>query len=171
TSAARSGHRTRAVAALARSARAWAGAARRKWNLALMVVVAEEGRNGETRRMPKGERARSRSAVRQTDGRIAYRRANASANVSRVEQITFTANGLDQLRGFRVIAEFLPQTRDQQIDAAIKRLDGATTGRIQKLLAAEHAPRTFNEHPEQTELGVGQWHHQTIGGNQLAQHA
>ena len=88
-----------------------------------------------------------------------------------VEQVTLTANGLDQLRGFRVIAEFLAQARDQQIDAAIKGLDRATARGVQQLFAAEHPARTFDEHPEQAEFGVGQRHHQAIGGDQLAQHA
>ena len=56
------------------------------------------------------------------------------------------------------------QARNQQVNAAIEGFDRTATSGIQQLLAAEDPARTFNKHPQQAKFGIGQRHHQPVGG-------
>src|SRR5690606_8532296 len=72
------------------------------------------------------------------------------------EQIALAADGLDQPRRHRVVAQLGADARDAHIDGTVLAvvLDAAQLG--EDLLARQRAPGVQGQQPEQLELGAGQ---------------
>src|SRR5574343_1107367 len=99
--------------------------------------------------------------------RVSRGRQRMSAYLA-VQQVAFTADGFQQLRLFRVVAQLLAQARYQQVDAAVEGFHGTAPGGVHQLFAAEDALRPFQKRAQQPVFGVGQRHHQLRRGGDLA---
>jgi hypothetical protein len=78
-------------------------------------------------------------------------RGNASPTLQH-EHVAEPAHGLEQARVLGIVAQLGAQARDLYVDRAVEALLGVAFRQVQQLLATEHAPCVFSEHPQQREL-------------------
>src|SRR5262249_35811639 len=74
------------------------------------------------------------------------------------QNVSAAPDGLQVTRLSGIIAEFLAQPRDLNIDRAIVCFLGAALREVEQLLAAENSTCSFCKHLEQGELVSGQFH-------------
>src|SRR5262245_14323611 len=83
-------------------------------------------------------------------------RGQASLIAAADEPIAEATHGLDEGGATRVVAQLLPQPRDEHVDRAVVRLPVEAARRLHDALAGEDAPAVAEEQAEQLELGGGQ---------------
>src|SRR5262249_12863737 len=83
----------------------------------------------------------------------------ASRGNGRGENVAAVTDRLDQCRLFGISLDLAPQPADQDIDAAIEKIGGATAREVEELLAAENALRTLGERQEDLEFPPAQRDH------------
>ena len=77
------------------------------------------------------------------------------------KHVTFVAQRFDEPRCARIVAQFLAQAADVQIDGAVQRVGLAALGQVQQLVAVECAVRAFQQHLQQTVFAAREHDHQT----------
>ena len=77
----------------------------------------------------------------------------------RGQHVAHAANGLDETRGFGIVAELAPQVRDVDVHRPVAHRDVVAAGLLEQALARHHPPRPARQGEENVELEAGQ-----IGG-------
>ncbi len=73
-----------------------------------------------------------------------------------VEPVALAGDGDDESRAFRIGLDFSPQFPDQNVDAAVERLETPLGEGVQQSVAADHPSGPGDEHPQQSELSACQ---------------
>src|ERR1041385_887097 len=72
------------------------------------------------------------------------------------EAISRAADGADETRALRVVAELLPQPADQHVDGAVVRVPVDAASLVHDAVARERAAAVAHQEAEELELGAGE---------------